>query len=428
MPATIVLGAQWGDEGKAKIVDFLGADAEVVVRFQGGANAGHTVKVDDQTYIFHALPVGGINPNTLCVVGNGVVLDLESFFAELDDLTERGLDVGEGRVFVSNCAHVVMPYHKALDQAAEASKGSGAIGTTGRGIGPAYRDKIDRTHGIRVMDLLDTERFRDRLRGAIAEKNQLLTQIYNAEPLDAEQIIRDYLVFAERLCPLVTDTSVLLNEALDEGKRVLFEGAQGTLLDVDHGTYPYVTSSNTTAGGACSGAGVGPTRIDEIIGVTKAYMTRVGNGPFPTELLDDEGERIRELGQEYGATTGRARRCGWFDATIARMSSRVNGLTNLALTRMDILDTVETLKLCTAYRLGDEVLEEFPADPRVLDKCAPIYEEVEGWCAPTTEARHYDDLPDKAKAYVARIEDLSRTKVSLISVGAQRDATIRVDE
>lgn len=426
MPATIVLGAQWGDEGKAKIVDFLGAEADVVVRFQGGANAGHTVKVDDQTYIFHALPVGGINPNTMCVVGNGVVLDLGAFFEELDDLTERGLKVGADRVFVSSCAHVVMPYHKALDQAAEARKGSGAIGTTGRGIGPAYRDKIDRTHGVRVMDLLDTEHLRDRLLAAIAEKNELLTQIYGAEALDPEQIITEYLAFAERLRPYVTDTSVLLNRALDDGKRILFEGAQGALLDIDHGTYPFVTSSNTTAGGACSGAGVGPTRINEIIGVTKAYMTRVGNGPFPTELLDDEGDRIRELGQEYGATTGRARRCGWFDATIARMSSRVNGLTSLALTRMDILDTVETLKLCTAYRIGDEVLQEFPADPRVLEQCTPIYEEIEGWCAPTTEARTFDELPAKAQAYVHRIEELSGTPVSLVSVGARRDATIRV--
>jgi adenylosuccinate synthase len=426
MPATIVLGAQWGDEGKAKIVDFLGAEAEIVVRFQGGANAGHTVKVGDQTYIFHALPVGGINPNTQCIVGNGVVLDLEAFFEELDDLIARGLDMGEGRVFVSNCAHVVMPYHKALDQAAEASKGSAAIGTTGRGIGPAYRDKIDRSHGMRVMDLMDTDRLRDRLDAALAEKNQLLTQIYGAAPLDAEEIAQEYLAYAERLRPLVTDTSVLLNKALDEGKRVLFEGAQGTLLDVDHGTYPFVTSSNTTAGGACTGAGVGPTRIDEVIGVTKAYMTRVGNGPFPTELHDEEGERIRELGQEYGATTGRARRCGWFDATIARMSARVNGLTSLALTRMDILDTVERLKVCTAYKHGDEVLEEFPADPRVLDECTPIYEEIDGWCAPTTEARSYDDLPEKAKAYVRKIEELSRTSVSLVSVGPERDATIRV--
>jgi adenylosuccinate synthase len=318
-----------------------------------------------------------------------------------------------------------MPYHKALDRASEQSLGTGAIGTTARGIGPTYRDKVDRGHALRVMDLLDSD-LRDRLRASVRAHNDVLTKIYEADCLDEEEVVRDTLLFADRLRPYVDDTSVYLNRTLDEGRLVLFEGAQGTLLDIDHGTYPYVTSSNTTAGGACTGSGVGPTRIDEIIGVTKAYMTRVGNGPFPTELLDDEGERIRELGQEYGATTGRARRCGWFDATIARMAARVNGLTGLALTRLDILDTVERLKVCTAYRHGGKVLEEFPADPRVLDKCEPVYEELPGWCAPTTQVRTHADLPTEARAYVRRIEELSRTPVSLISVGPDRDATIRV--
>ncbi|HJP33930.1 MAG: adenylosuccinate synthase [Candidatus Latescibacteria bacterium] len=425
MPTKVVLGAQWGDEGKAKIVDYLAAQAEVVVRFQGGANAGHTVIVDGETHIFHALPVGVLNEGTTCVVANGVVLDPEALFAELDELAERGQAVAPGQLYVSSCAHVVMPYHKALDRASEARLGSGAIGTTARGIGPTYRDKVDRSHAFRVMDLLDAD-LRDRLRAAVQSKNEILTRIYETEPLDVEPILHETLRYAERLRPFVTDTSVYLNQALDEGKTVLFEGAQGALLDIDHGTYPYVTSSNTTAGGACTGSGVGPTRIDEIIGVTKAYMTRVGNGPFPTELHDDEGERIRELGHEYGATTGRARRCGWFDATIARMSSRVNGLTGLALTRLDILDTVESLKLCTAYRYGDQVLEEFPVDPRVLDKCEPVYEEIEGWCAPTTEARRVEDLPPKAVAYVERVAELSRTPVAYISVGPDRDETITV--
>ena len=425
MPTTVVLGAQWGDEGKAKIVDYLAAKAQVVVRFQGGANAGHTVMVAGETHIFHALPVGVLNKGTVCVIANGVVLDPDALFAELDDLADRGRAVTPGQLYVSSCAHVVMPYHKALDRASEAHLGAGAIGTTARGIGPAYRDKVDRSHAFRVMDLLDVD-LPDRLRAAVESKNKILTAIYGAEPLNAAEIVDEALAHAERLRPFVTDTSVYLNKALDEGKAMLFEGAQGTLLDIDHGTYPFVTSSNTTAGGACTGSGVGPKRIDEIIGVTKAYMTRVGNGPFPTELHDDEGDRIRELGQEYGATTGRARRCGWFDATIARMSSRVNGLTGLAVTRLDILDTVEQLKVCTSYRCGDQVLAEFPADPRVLGKCEPVYEEIDGWCEATTGARCVDDLPPKAMAYVQRIAELSRTPVAYISVGPERDETITV--
>ena len=425
MPATVVLGAQWGDEGKAKIVDYLAAEADVVVRFQGGANAGHTVEVEGETWIFHILPVGVLNDHAVCVIGNGVVLDPESLFAELDELAGRGIAVPPERLRVSGCAHVVLPFHKALDRASEESLGAGAIGTTARGIGPAYRDKVDRGRALRVMDLLAAD-LRDRLRAAVRGANDALTRIYGAPPLDVEEVVRQTLGYCERLRPYVDDTSVYLNRALDEGRRVLFEGAQGTLLDIDHGTYPYVTSSNTTAGGACTGTGVGPTRIDEIIGVTKAYMTRVGNGPFPTELLDDEGERIRELGQEYGATTGRARRCGWFDATIARMAARVNGLTGLALTRLDILDPVERLKLCTAYRHGDQLLDQFPADPRVLDKCEPVYEEIDGWRAPTTGARSFAELPAGARAYVRRIEELSGTPVSLISVGPDRGATIRL--
>jgi|AP95_1055475.scaffolds.fasta_scaffold03004_4 adenylosuccinate synthase len=423
MPTKIVLGAQWGDEGKAKIVDYLTIDADYVVRFQGGANAGHTVKVGDDTFIFHVIPAGILHEEKICVVGNGVVLDPEVLLAEVDELAERGVST-EGRLFISHSAHLVMPYHKALDKAHEEDQGSASIGTTLRGIGPAYRDKVERVAGFRVMDLLGPGSLAEKLKSKIEAKNRLLTRIYGVEPLDEQEIIEQYAAYAERLRPYAADTSVLLNQALDEGRTVLFEGAQGTLLDIDHGTYPFVTSSNTTAGGACTGTGVGPTRIDEVIGVTKAYTTRVGNGPFPTELLDGDGDRIRELGHEYGATTGRPRRCGWFDATILRMAARINGLTSLALTRLDVLDTVEALKVCTAYRYGDEVLEEFPADPHVLGKCEPVYEELEGWCAPTTEARRLEDLPAKALAYVQRISALSGTPISLVSVGPGRESTI----
>ncbi|HIC68870.1 MAG TPA: adenylosuccinate synthase, partial [Candidatus Latescibacteria bacterium] len=315
MPTKIVLGAQWGDEGKAKIVDYLTVDADYVVRFQGGANAGHTVMVGDDTFVFHVIPAGILHEDKVCVVSNGVVLDPEVLLAEMDELAQRGVST-EGRLFISHSAHLVMPYHKALDKADEESQGSVSIGTTLRGIGPAYRDKVERGPGFRVMDLLGPGSLSEKLKSRIEAKNALLTRIYGVEPLDEEEIVAKYAGYAERLRPYATDTSILLNRALDEGRMVLFEGAQGTLLDIDHGTYPFVTSSNTTAGGACTGAGVGPTRIDEVIGVTKAYTTRVGNGPFPTELLDGDGDRIRELGHEYGATTGRPRRCGWFDATI----------------------------------------------------------------------------------------------------------------
>ena len=423
MPTKIVLGAQWGDEGKAKIVDYLTIDADVVARFQGGANAGHTVKVEDEVFIFHAIPAGILHADKQCVIGNGVVLDPAALFSEVEELTERGYSI-EGRLFVSANAHLVMPYHKALEKAGEESQGSDRIGTTGRGIGPAYRDKVERTHGLRVVDLLDADPLQEKLKGTIKAKNQILTRIYGQEPLGEAEIISTYLGYADRLRPYVTDTSVLLNRALDDGKTVLFEGAQGTLLDIDHGTYPFVTSSNTTAGAACTGTGVGPTRIDEVIGVTKAYTTRVGNGPFPTELLGHEGDRIRELGHEYGATTGRPRRCGWFDASVVRMAARVNGLTSLALTRLDVLDSLESLKVCTGYSCGEDILEEFPLDPRALPECKPIYEEMDGWSAPTTEARRIEDLPAAARDYAHRIAELCGAPVSLISVGPQRDSTI----
>ncbi len=425
MPTKVVLGAQWGDEGKAKVVDYLTMGADLVVRYQGGANAGHTVKVGNTTFVFHMIPSGIMHPGTICVVGNGVVVDPEALLQEADELQTKGISTA-GRLFISHHAHLVMPYHKLLDQLAEDGRGSDKIGTTGRGIGPCYRDKVERGQGVRVVDMLDPEHLRQRLQVVIAAKNELLRRLYDHAPLDAAPIIEAYLGYAARLRPYIADTSLLLNEALDLGKTVLCEGAQGTLLDIDHGTYPFVTSSNTTAGGACTGTGIGPTRIDQIIGVTKAYTTRVGNGPFPTELLDQTGERIREVGHEYGATTGRSRRCGWFDAPILRLAARINGLTSLALTRLDVLDTFPQLKLCTGYQLEDRVLNDFPLDPRALEKCVPIYEEAEGWNTPTTEVRRFGDLPAPARHYVERIAQLSRTPISLISVGPERDSTIEV--
>lgn len=425
MPTTIVLGAQWGDEGKAKVVDYLTFKADVVVRYQGGANAGHTVKVGESQFVFHLIPSGIMHPGKVCMVGNGVVLDPEAALAEIDELAARGISCA-GRLFISESAHVVMPYHKALDRAGEESQGAERIGTTGRGIGPCYRDKVERTHGIRVMDLLDAELLHERVSAAVAAKNELLTKIYGQEPLDPAPILAACIDHGERLREYVADTSLLLYRAVEEGKNVLFEGAQGTLLDVDHGTYPFVTSSNTTAGGACTGSGIGPTRIDAVVGVTKAYTTRVGNGPFPTELTGPEGERIRELGHEYGATTGRPRRCGWFDALPVRRAARVNGLTSLAVTRLDVLDTLERLQVCVGYRSGDSILDEFPANPRVLATCTPVYEELEGWRTSTHGVRRLADLPAAARRYVDRIAELSRAPVSLVSVGPERDATIDV--
>jgi adenylosuccinate synthase len=371
------------------------------------------------------IPSGIMHPGKVCVIGNGVVLDPAAFLEEIDELKTKGIEVKD-RVFVSQHTHVVMPYHMALEAADEESLGAAAIGTTGRGIGQAYGDKVGRSFGFRVMDLLDADSFRQRLQAAVESKNLILTQIYKRAPLDAAAIIETYLSYAERIRPYVADTSVLLNEALDQGRQVLFEGAQGTLLDIDHGTYPFVTSSNTTAGGACTGTGVGPTRIDEVVGVTKAYTTRVGNGPFPTELTDATGERIREVGHEYGATTGRTRRCGWFDATILRLSKRVNDLTSIALTRLDVLDSFESLKICTAYQHNGNLIKEFPVDPNILEGCEPIYEEIEGWNESTTGARILDQLPAKARQYVERIAALGNTSVSLVSVGPERDATIVV--
>jgi adenylosuccinate synthase len=425
MSVRIVLGAQWGDEGKAKIVDYLTSDADVVVRFQGGANAGHTIKVGDLEFVFHLIPAGIVHMDKTCVIGNGVVLEPEALFAEIDELEEKGIST-EGRLFISERAHLVLPYHKAIERASEEKIGDGAIGTTLRGIGPTYYDKINRSSGIRVLDVIDADVLASKIRANLREKNEILTKVYGAKPLEEAPIIEEYVAHGERLKQYITDTSVYLDEQIKAGKGILFEGSQGTLLDIDHGSYPYVTSSNTTAGGAATGAGIGPTRIDEVVGVVKAYTTRVGNGPFPTELNDEMGERIRDIGHEYGATTGRPRRCGWLDAVILRMAERINGLTSIAVTRVDILDQIEELKICTHYTRNDERVDHFPADLNVLAECEPVYETLPGWQTDTTKCRTYDSLPEQAKAYLTRISELSGVKISIVSVGPDREETIFV--
>ncbi len=420
MPAKVVVGAQWGDEGKAKVVDFLGKGADIVVRFQGGANAGHTVVAEGREFVFHLIPAGILHPEKTGVIGNGVVVDPAALIEEMDRLEGMGVRV-EGRLFVSRDAHLVMPYHKLLDRVLEERRGKGKIGTTGKGIGPCYRDKAGRI-GIRVGDLLELDVFRSKLRVALEFHNHLLTACGEL-PLDEEEVFSQYRAFAGRIAPLVADTSLLLNRALDQGRRVLFEGAQGTLLDIDHGTYPFVTSSNTTAGGACTGAGIGPTRIDEVVGVAKAYTTRVGEGPFPTEFEPELEERMRRKWREYGATTGRGRRCGWFDAVAVRYAARINGFTSLALTRLDSLEGLNPIRICVAYMYNGHRIEEFPGSAEVLRECRPVYEELPGWEDSLSSARSWDDLPEAAKGYVRRIEELVGVEVGLISVGREREQT-----
>lgn len=423
MAVRILVGAAWGDEGKGKIVDFLSERADIVVRFQGGANAGHTVQIGDQEYILHLIPVGILRQDKACVIGNGTVIDPEALMEEIEMLGTHGIDV-EGRLFISHNAHVIMPYHKLIDRVAEEQlQEEERIGTTGRGIGPAYADKAARK-GIRIGDLHDRGVLREKLQRNIDEANRILDAIYRAETLDADRIIEEYMAFAERIGPFVTNTSEYMNDAIDAGKEILFEGSQGTLLDVDHGTYPYVTSSNTTTGAACVGAGVGPTRIDEVIGVAKAYTTRVGNGPFPTEFPSRWGDEFRRMAGEFGATTGRPRRCGWFDAMVVRYAVMVNGIDRLALARLDTLDTLQTLRLCVEYRLNGEVVPHLPNDANVLRRCEPVYEEMEGWDRPTGHIRTWDGLPKEAQAYIERISELVKAKVDLVSVGSHRDATI----
>jgi adenylosuccinate synthase len=418
----VVVGAQWGDEGKGKIVDVLSDNADIVARYQGGANAGHTVVLADDEFILHQMPTGVLQPGTLCVIGNGVVLDPETFVAEAEDLEARGIKL-EGRVAISNRTHLVLPYHKLLDTAAESRQ---KIGTTRRGIGPAYEDRTGR-RGIRVGDLKTPERFEQRLRDNVARVNMLLENLGADERADIDHHIELIERLAPRLSPLASDVGQVIYDAVSSGKNVLLEGAQGTLLDVDHGTYPFVTSSNTTAGAAAAGAGIGPRTIDVVLGVIKAYTTRVGNGPFPTEQGDEVGEKLRHMGGEFGATTGRPRRCGWFDAVIARYAARVNGFTHLAVTKLDVLDTFEAIPVCVGYNVDGERTGELPAETDVLERVEPIYETLEGWCQPTSGVRSIPDLPDKARAYIDRIESLAGVQVVYVSVGTRRDQLIKVE-
>jgi adenylosuccinate synthase len=418
----VVVGAQWGDEGKGKIVDVLSESASIVVRYQGGANAGHTVVLDEEEFVLHQVPTGVLQPDTQCMIGNGVVLDPETFVAEVESLEARGFELS-GRLAVSERTHLVLPYHKLLDQAAESRQ---KIGTTRRGIGPAYEDRTGR-RGIRVGDLRAPERVERLLRSNIERVNMLLEALGSDERADLTQHLSLIERLAPKLIPLSTDVGQLIHDALKDGKNVLLEGAQGALLDVDHGTFPFVTSSNTTAGAAAVGAGVGPRAIDVVLGVVKAYTTRVGNGPFPTEKDDEAGEELRKMGGEYGATTGRPRRCGWFDAVVAKYASRVNGFTNLAVTKLDVLDTFKTIPVCVGYRYRGERQDAFPADVDMANEVEPVYEELDGWCQSTSAVRQLADLPVQARAYIDRLEALMEVPVSYVSVGTRRDQLIRVD-
>jgi adenylosuccinate synthase len=417
-----VLGAQWGDEGKGKIVDLLTRYFSIVARFQGGHNAGHTVYVDGAKFILRLVPSGILHPDITCVIGNGVVIDPQALFAEIDELERHGVAVGR-RIVVSDKAHLILPYHRDLDLLSEARRGERKIGTTSRGIGPAYEDKIAR-RGIRIGDLADPAGLEQNVRDNVMARNRLLQD----SPMDWRPVYDALVQQAERLRPMVGDVSVLLDEAIRAGRPIMFEGAQGTLLDIDHGTYPYVTSSNASIGGVCTGLGVPPRAIDRVLGVVKAYTTRVGEGPFPTELTGDLGARLRESGSEYGAVTGRPRRCGWYDAVAARYAARVNGLDGLALTKLDVLDGLERLQICTAYRCGGRTLTEFPADLGQLAQCEPIYETMPGWSAPTRGARRFGDLPARARDYIARLEEVSGVAAAIVSTGSERDDTIVRDE
>ena len=422
MPVLVVVGAQWGDEGKGKIIDLLTERADVVARYQGGHNAGHTVVVGMDEFILHLIPSGVLHKGKKCIIGNGVVVDPAALIEEMDGLIKRGIKF-DANLLISRNAHLIMPYHKAIDVASERLKGNKKIGTTGRGIGPAYADKINR-RGIRMADLLSPERFREKLTLNIGEANFLLERFYNAPLIHQDEVYDEYLRYAQRLKKYITDTTLYINEAVAKKKKVLAEGAQGTHLDVDHGTYPFVTSSSPTAGGACTGLGIGPNTIGEIIGIVKAYTTRVGSGPFPTELENAMGEHLRERGREYGATTGRARRCGWMDTLIVRHAVRVNGFTSIALTKLDVLDTLDEIKICVGYKYKGKLYKEMPSDLEVLEQCTPQYITMPGWKQTTIGIKKYAQLPKKARAYVEKVCKLCGVKPSIISTGARRDETI----
>lgn len=421
MPNKVVIGAQWGDEAKGKVVDYLASDADFVIRYNGGNNAGHTVVVGTETYKFHLVPCGILHPHAISVIGDGEVIDPEVLVREITELNARGIDTSNLRMSINS--HIIMPYHKMLDGLEEKRKGGKAIGTTNRGIGPVYADKASRT-SIRAAEFIDPKRFRARLADNLSFKNELFTKVYNIEPMSESAIFDEYSKYAEQIKPFVTNTNLLVNKASQSEKNLLFEAAQGTLLDIDYGTYPYVTSSHTVAGGACLGTGVGPRSIDEVIGVAKAYATRVGAGIFPTELFDETGDFIREKGHEYGTTTGRARRCGWQDMVSLRYSVKINDMTGLAVTLLDVLSGIDTLKVCSAYKCDGEVTTDLPGDWEAISECTPIFDELPGWSEDITGIRNYKDLPANAKNYVKYIEDQTGAPVKYISIGAERTAMI----
>jgi adenylosuccinate synthase len=425
MPALVLLGAQWGDEGKGKATDLLGDRVDYVVRYQGGNNAGHTVVIGDQKYALHLLPSGILSSNCVPVIGNGVVIDPAVLLEEIKGLNERGIDTS--KLTISLNAHLITPYHRTIDKVTERFLGKAKIGTTGRGIGPAYADKINRI-GIRVQDLFDPSILRQKLEAALKDKNQVLVKVFNRNNINVDDVLAEYLNYAEILKPYVADTALILNKALEAGKTVLLEGSQGTLLDVDHGTYPYVTSSNPTSGGACTGSGIGPTKIDRVIGILKAYTTRVGSGPFPTELFDEDGEALRRIGGEVGVTTGRNRRCGWFDAPIARYATRVNGLTDFFLTKLDVLTGWEKIPVCVAYEIDGKRVEEVPASQSDFHHAKPIYEYLDGWTEDISNCKKFEELPVNAQKYVKYLEEISGAPMSAIGVGPGRDQTIVVKE
>lgn len=422
MANVVIVGAQWGDEGKGKIVDLLTRDADAVVRFQGGNNAGHTIVLKGEKFVFHLIPSGILYENKTCLIGSGVVVDPAVLIEEISELKKRGYLKNDSQLMVSEEAHLILPYHRKIDMARDRVF---KIGTTGRGIGPAYEDKVAR-YGIRMIDLMDEEVFRQKLENNLLQKNAYLSGVLKEEPFQFEEILEEYLCYQKKIGQYVQDTSRFLFEEIQKGRHILFEGAQGALLDLDHGTYPYVTASNTVAGNACAGSGIGPTFIDSVIGVAKAYTTRVGEGPFPTELKDDIGNRIREKGGEYGATTGRPRRCGWFDAVVVNHAIRINGIREMAVTKLDVLNDFDTVKICVGYRVNGEVFRHVPSCLKTLASSVPIYEELEGWKGEIKGAKKMSDLPVQAQRYLKRIEELVQVKISMVSVGSERDETIEL--
>ena len=425
MSNIVVVGAQWGDEGKGKVIDILAENFDYVVRYQGGNNAGHTVVIGDEKFVLHLIPSGILHKKKICVIGNGVVIDPKALLEEIDKLESEGISV-KGRLFISENAHLIFPYHKKIDELKEIKKGKFKIGTTKKGIGPCYADKVSRS-GIRVIDFLNDKIFEEKLKVNIEEKNKILKILYNFEGFSFDKMRDEYLALRQRMEGFACNTALLLNKAMEKKQSILFEGAQGTLLDLDYGTYPFVTSSSVTAGGACTGTGIGPTKLDKIIGVVKAYTTRVGEGPFPTEFSKDMMERIRTKGCEFGATTGRPRRCGWFDACVVRQSVMINGMSEIVVTKLDVLDELEHIKICTAYKYKGKIHKYLTGDIEMLNNCEPVYEEVDGWTEDTTGIKSFQKLPKNAKAYLKRIQKIVNTKIILISVGSNRKQTITVE-